>query len=832
MIVLYATARSAANGPQLVAPIWASPMLLLLMVPAFLAPFGTTILGVIALSQIRRSNGRIYGLGLALFDALFFPLILLGAFIGMLFGIFRLSPIEGFILSIPILVFIAWRISRSVNKPIASSSVANAVAAEPNQPRGVSWKWVLGIGVALMLMAVVIVIVITTYIAISRPAMRREADQNRQSSASVVSGAPFIADYGQGTVELFALALHPSTNGPSWLPNGAPATEKFPHETGKSWSEGKVMKTMAFRIRSNTGTPGSPVLKFTAGVGGMGSSLSGNHSKESGRVFVQDIACPPNVTEMDVEVGIPDGEWEPSITLAATNLYGGTQEGREDGMWEVNFQGVRGKDGAVAISYNFSRNDNYETRMVAVKTDGAVSLLKGGRITSSGGLYHSMVSFTKDEFAEIKDFQLQRRKYEWVTFRNVSLQLGHRTVVQISDRRQGTGQPAQQSGNQSEPGVIDNLQHLFSRKSKVPLAQDPQQIRVLPTAEIIQVGLSEPELPWAWQELKNRGQRGQLRANEVETLLVQITKLMRTRSANDSPLNFMESMLSEFNDRHLIKESQVLDFVQAYHGDPTFDRLPRLRETSAKNTISVMIDWRSQWHSRILGFDMLNDLTSVTIDGRPVAFRIASGSYTTFPMCQGEVNLPPLSPGKHLLKCEITSALIAQENTVGLGSNVPSEDWPPAKRRWTRVAQGEIEVFAKDAEIVQLINDPALSPVNSRSIFISQVIIRSAGKKGKALHIVNFGQNPLKVPVCFDVILKIDGKSYTSSWFLNDATRTGGSTEGSADIDLPSSDIKTCDVILRPKIAAAEEHAGIDRIWGQEITFTNVPLVRHDMASK
>ena len=51
-----------------------NPMFTLLPL-GLLAPFGTTTLGVIALGQIRRSSGRLYGLGLALFDALVFPLL-------------------------------------------------------------------------------------------------------------------------------------------------------------------------------------------------------------------------------------------------------------------------------------------------------------------------------------------------------------------------------------------------------------------------------------------------------------------------------------------------------------------------------------------------------------------------------------------------------------------------------------------------------------------------------------------------------------------------------------------------------------------------------------
>ncbi len=45
------------------------------------APFGTTILGWVAVSQIRRSEGKLHGLGLAVFDGLLFPLLALDALI-------------------------------------------------------------------------------------------------------------------------------------------------------------------------------------------------------------------------------------------------------------------------------------------------------------------------------------------------------------------------------------------------------------------------------------------------------------------------------------------------------------------------------------------------------------------------------------------------------------------------------------------------------------------------------------------------------------------------------------------------------------------------------
>ena len=48
-----------------------------LMLFGLAAPFGTTLLGWIAIAQIRRSAGRVYGLGLAVIDGLLYPLLTL-----------------------------------------------------------------------------------------------------------------------------------------------------------------------------------------------------------------------------------------------------------------------------------------------------------------------------------------------------------------------------------------------------------------------------------------------------------------------------------------------------------------------------------------------------------------------------------------------------------------------------------------------------------------------------------------------------------------------------------------------------------------------------------
>ena len=87
MLVLAFWARRAPAGDN--GPSWSEILLMATLAPLGLsAPFATTILGWIAVTQIRNSAGKLYGLGLAVFDGLCFPLLALDGIIGVL-----LSPI-------------------------------------------------------------------------------------------------------------------------------------------------------------------------------------------------------------------------------------------------------------------------------------------------------------------------------------------------------------------------------------------------------------------------------------------------------------------------------------------------------------------------------------------------------------------------------------------------------------------------------------------------------------------------------------------------------------------------------------------------------------------
>lgn len=76
----------------MVGPVILSPLLLIIAT----APIGATICGAIAVSKIRHSGSRFYGLGLAMFDALVFPLLALDALVG--FCLIRIIQISGLLM--------------------------------------------------------------------------------------------------------------------------------------------------------------------------------------------------------------------------------------------------------------------------------------------------------------------------------------------------------------------------------------------------------------------------------------------------------------------------------------------------------------------------------------------------------------------------------------------------------------------------------------------------------------------------------------------------------------------------------------------------------------
>ena len=284
----------------------------------------------------------------------------------------------------------------------------------------------------LEVLLLVLLWVISAYVLPQWARQHRLAAETEIQGLRQIDSPPFLGRIKQGTVELIALRNQDDTN-TIWLPNGLHCSKPFPPEqgTGNSWAEDRVMKQMVFQIHDAGGQGTSwPVLRYTpVSIGGSDSSWGESSRHSLDKDLWQTFACPSNTPSMDVSVGIANGPWKVALTLANNSLGGSA----DYGDWSAAYTAVHGPGGTMAVNCTYSGNTYWESRMVGVGQDGKVTLIPPNSATagtlSAGGL---LVTTTND-YAHIKEFQLQRRKYQWVEFHNVSLRPNHLTTVLVKD---------------------------------------------------------------------------------------------------------------------------------------------------------------------------------------------------------------------------------------------------------------------------------------------------------------------------------------------------------------------------------------------------------------
>ena len=209
----------------------------------------------------------------------------------------------------------------------------------------------------------------------------------------------------------------------------------MPQYGGHSWADGKTVREMMFRVRSRAGTPSSPVVKFdrSSEFSAMGSSTHPADDKTPYITFVQQFTAQPAARQLNVQVGVADGPWETVLTFDRhenQNHFGASQGGGSDGTWEGSVQTAAPEGASVALAFSYTYRVDSETRLVCLKEDGTIDPLHGTGSSVRAGLTQSVASLSRDDFARIKQFLLQRRRYQWVEFRNVSLEPGFETSVE------------------------------------------------------------------------------------------------------------------------------------------------------------------------------------------------------------------------------------------------------------------------------------------------------------------------------------------------------------------------------------------------------------------
>jgi predicted Ser/Thr protein kinase len=518
---------------------FASPLMffvcIAIVLPTFITPFGATLLGWIAVSQIRRSAGKLYGLWLAVFDGLFFPLLVVDGAIAWLWLVLaklfarQVLGLQDSLfldvwdltiwvsLALASVALVDWliirRVWRAVNagragvppvepdiahgSPSDQSVINESEWRNPQNWTGPKWlsvyfskrdarAWVqkqipaLGHTVnlgnpfgAFCLFAIVaaIIAVLTMALVLLMPGDgSTKSNFIGPASGRVVNDPPFVARLNQSEVELVAVGDQPWSNTVCWLPNGALSSKPFPSRGFEinNWSADMAVKQIAFYIRNESAEGiSTPVCRINQESGAQpgSSGWAAPDKRTPDGYFGQVIVCPSNAVTMNVSVGVANGAWETAITLKhgddIHNGLGGEESFNSptEGEWSATYNVVVGR-GDVAINCIYSKgNTNWASRMVCVSDDGKITVIPENSSSTSTSQTGGILLVSSNESTHIKEFRLQRRKYQWAEFRNVSLVPGHRTQVEVVEHIElpvASIQPPETSPSKATP-VFDTV---------------------------------------------------------------------------------------------------------------------------------------------------------------------------------------------------------------------------------------------------------------------------------------------------------------------------------------------------------------------------------------
>jgi beta-lactamase regulating signal transducer with metallopeptidase domain len=237
---------------------------------------------------------------------------------------------------------------------------------------------------------------------------------------------PFSAEFPDGTtVELVGVSPYPSAEKSWWRPDGSPLAER-PYErlqgTLGGTTDKYVAREIAVRVtQKDAGQIGTswrldPPCTAKAAAPTKPTSDQG---VTQGFAFL----APANQKTVAFQFGVASGNWEPF-----GEATGNTSLRLHDGT-EIAFFGAFEKNGdvVVPIATNIT---GVELRVIAVGNDGRKHDSK--LMQAEGGKINQLVaSFPKTSLKEIKAFQLQGRRYQWIAFCDVSLNAGRKTDVKV-----------------------------------------------------------------------------------------------------------------------------------------------------------------------------------------------------------------------------------------------------------------------------------------------------------------------------------------------------------------------------------------------------------------
>ncbi|MCD6175568.1 MAG: HEAT repeat domain-containing protein [Planctomycetes bacterium] len=275
-------------------------------------------------------------------------------------------------------------------------------------------------------------------------------EEPTQNSELKTNNSQFTATLPNGvTVELVGVCEHPIEGKQWWRPDGSSLSElPFDYSGGRVYSRDNE-QAYDFAIRY-TNIPedmdsifhAEPPSSHTGGTLHSSVQKDGKdlHQYQNGKLIstVSHLATvfDKNRKICAIKMGISDGPWETnfeSIRSKTGGKWGTSSQGRIEGGAVFGKPMEEDRKTWLPVTHTMDCKV-YDVRVIAVHQDG--SLLKPIRTQGGSTTGATQLTLCFDMPLEyITEFRVQTRKYEWVTFKNISLRPGGKTEVEIETEK-------------------------------------------------------------------------------------------------------------------------------------------------------------------------------------------------------------------------------------------------------------------------------------------------------------------------------------------------------------------------------------------------------------
>jgi hypothetical protein len=226
------------------------------------------------------------------------------------------------------------------------------------------------------------------------------------------------------TVELLGVSENPSDDKAWWRPDGSTLPQRpYVSLSNVTYSDQlHVAREFAVLVRNLPSEPVGTKLEFDPTYDAAGGGTTKLLDPYKGELHAMTVSLPDQPT-VTVRFAVADGPWQTVQECEGEAAIGTSMGG-------FIFSQAFEKDGNVVISVTHDITGP-EGRVIAVGPDGKEHCASSSSELGAHSFHQIMATFSNLSLKDIKVFRLQKRDYKWVEFRNVSLQPGQKTDVQI-----------------------------------------------------------------------------------------------------------------------------------------------------------------------------------------------------------------------------------------------------------------------------------------------------------------------------------------------------------------------------------------------------------------